>query len=133
MTVELKLTFATLDELAAFMVGRQTQAAPTTKDAPAPKSQAAQKAAEQVASPSPAPAPTAPTEAAKPDAKAAPVTYEKSGIPEKIAGLVTKDRAAAVALLAEFGAKKGGELKPEQFADFTAKIDALLAVYREPA
>ena len=54
-------------------------------------------------------------------------TYEKSGIPEKIKALVATKKDDVIKLLAEFGAKKGGDLKPEQFKDFTAKIDALAA------
>lgn len=65
----------------------------------------------------------------KPSADTAPtaVPYEKTGLPEKIAACVKKDRDGVVALLAEFGAKKGSELKPEQYAAFGEKIDALLA------
>lgn len=76
------------------------------------------------------PKPAEPAAAAKPAATPAgdaPVPYEKSGIPERIQKLVAKDRSAAVALLGEFGVKKGVELKPEQFADFAARCDAALA------
>jgi hypothetical protein len=41
--------------------------------------------------------------------------------------------AEARELLAEFGASKGPNLKPEQFAEFGEKIDALLAKTSELA
>jgi hypothetical protein len=48
-------------------------------------------------------------------------------VPEAIQKLVAKDRAATIALLAKFGVKKGGELKPEQLAAFLAEATAALA------
>lgn len=123
MTVKIELTFASIDEATAFLAGK---ASPKT-DTPAkpdPKP-AAEKTAEKETA-APAPAPAADT---KPSADTAPtaVPYEKTGLPEKIAACVKKDRDGVVALLAEFGAKKGSELKPEQYAAFGEKIDALLA------
>ena len=69
-----------------------------------------------------APAPTPPA-GDGPDEAA----YKKSGVPERIQKMVAKDRAAAVALLGEFGVKKGGELKVSQFEAFAARVDAALA------
>ena len=131
MTVKIELTFANLDEATAFLAGKTKAAADTgtTKPDPKPdpkpgKSSTAGAAAEPSSAKTEAAASTPKTEATKP---ADVPTYEKSGIPEKIKAAVDKDKTKVIALLGEFGVKKGGELKPEQFADFTTKIDALLA------
>ena len=125
MTVKIELTFANIDEATAFLAGKvspktDTPAKPDPKPDPKPK---AEKTAEKPAAPAPAPAADT-----KPSADTAPtaVPYEKTGLPEKIAACVKKDRDGVVALLAEFGAKKGSELKAEQYAAFGEKIDALL-------
>lgn len=123
MTVKIELTFASIDEATAFLAGK---ASPKT-DTPAkpdPKPKAETTAKKETAAPAPAPA--AATEPSAATAQTA-VPYEKTGLPEKIAACVKKDRDGVVALLAEFGAKKGSELKPEQYAAFGEKIDALLA------
>ena len=127
MTVKIELTFANLDEAAAFLAGKTKAAADTGTVKPDPKSgksSTAGAAAEPSSAKTEAAASTPKTEATKP---ADVPTYEKSGIPEKIKAAVDKDKTKVIALLGEFGVKKGGELKPEQFADFTTKIDALLA------
>lgn len=118
MTVKIELTFASIDEATAFLAGKASTPAAAPAVSPKPKAETTAAA--------PAPAPAADT---KPSADTAPtaVPYEKTGLPEKIAACVKKDRDGVVALLAEFGAKKGSELKPEQYAAFGEKIDALLA------
>jgi len=135
MTVEVKIQFESLALAAAFMAqfrdGTRTPPLPEIKDTPAKDALKAAEPekpkAEKAAAPATAkPAATEPTAAATPAAAPA-VPYEKSGIPEKIATAVgAGKRAEAVALLAEFGAKKGIELKPADFAAFTVKIDAVL-------
>ena len=72
----------------------------------------------------PTPAPTA-----APAAAVDPTTlpYEKTELPALITKLVANDRAAAISLLAEFGAKRGGELKPADWASFAEKAKALIA------
>lgn len=123
MTVKIELTFANIDEATAFLASKaSTPAAAPAK--PDPKPKAEKPASEKPAAPAPAPA--AATEPSAATAQTA-VPYEKTGLPEKIAACVKKDRDGVVALLAEFGAKKGSELKPEQYAAFGEKIDALLA------
>ena len=125
MTVKIELTFASIDEATAFLAGKTKAAADTgTTAKPDPKPKAETTAKKETAAPAPAPAADT-----KPSADTAPtaVPYEKTGLPEKIAACVKKDRDGVVALLAEFGAKKGSELKPEQYAAFGEKIDALLA------
>ena len=121
MTVKIELTFASIDEATAFLAGKTSAPAATPAASPKPK-------AETTAKKEPAAAAT-PAADTKPSADTAPtaVPYEKSGLPEKIAACLKKDRDGVVALLAEFGAKKGSELKPEQYAAFGEKIDALLA------
>lgn len=122
MTVKIELTFASIDEATAFLAGKV--GAPAAAPAATPKPKAETTAKERPAAPAPAPAADS-----KPSADTAQtaVPYEKSGLPEKIAACVKSDRAGVVALLKEFGAAKGSELKPDQFAAFGEKIDALLA------
>ena len=122
MTVKIELTFANIDEATAFLASKAST--PAAAPAASPKPKAEKPASEKPAAPAPAPAADT-----KPSADTAPtaVPYEKTGLPEKIAACVKKDRDGVVALLAEFGAKKGSELKPEQYAAFGEKIDALLA------
>lgn len=43
-----------------------------------------------------------------------------------IQALVKKDRAKAVEILAEFGVKRGTELKPEQYTEILGKLNAQL-------
>ncbi len=148
--VEIKLTFATLDEAIAYLgkyrAAQSEAAAPAKTDKPEkeasapkpvakPQKAAADSGAEPVtasagasASPSPAPAP-APVGQPKPEVP----TYEKSGIGEKIGGYVGgKDsegyaarRQNIVDLLAEFNVANGKLLKPEQFTPFLVKLNAL--------
>ncbi len=121
MTVKIELTFANIDEATAFLAGKASTPAAAPAVSPKPKAETTAKK-----EPAAAEKPAADT---KPSADTAPtaVPYEKTGLPEKIAACVKKDRDGVVALLAEFGAKKGSELKPEQYAAFGEKIDALLA------
>ena len=136
MSVELKLVFASVQEAANALakLGAPTTAAPTpaapekaatAKAEPKKESAGTQASSSAAAAASPAPAESKADAAEKP--KADVPTYEKSGLPEKIKTAVGKDKAGVVALLKEFGVTKGPELKPEQFAAFGEKIDALLA------
>ncbi len=136
MSVELKLVFASVQEAANALakLGAPTTAAPTPaapEKAASPKAEPKKEPAgtpassSAAAAASPAPAESKADAAEKP--KADVPTYEKSGLPEKIKTAVGKDKAGVVALLKEFGVSKGPELKPEQFAAFGEKIDALLA------
>ena len=138
MSVKIELVFASVQEAANALakLGAPTTAAPTPA-APEkaatpkvdPKKETGGSPASSSAAPAASPASAEPkAEAAeKPAAKADAPTYEKSGLPEKIKTAVGKDKAGVVALLKEFGVSKGPELKPEQFAAFGEKIDALLA------
>ena len=136
MSVELKLVFASVQEAANALakLGAPTTAAPTpaapekaatAKAEPKKESAGTQASSSAAAAASPAPAESKADAAEKP--KADVPTYEKSGLPEKIKTAVGKDKAGVVALLKEFGVSKGPELKPEQFAAFGEKIDALLS------
>lgn len=138
MSVKIELVFASVQEAANALakLGAPTTAAPTPA---APEKAATPKAdpkketggspASSSAAPAASPASAEPKAdvAEKPAPKADAPTYEKSGLPEKIKAAVGKDKAGVVALLKEFGVTKGPELKPEQFAAFGEKIDALLA------
>lgn len=138
MSVELKLVFASVQEAANALarLGAPTTAAPApaaTEKAATTKAEPKKETGGTPASSSAAPAASPASAEPKADAaekatpKADAPTYEKSGLPEKIKAAVGKDKAGVVALLKEFGVTKGPELKPEQFAAFGEKIDALLA------
>ena len=127
--VTLTMTFASEAEAVKFLSGK-TLAATVTAEAPKdPKPAATAASVTSQASAAPAPTPAASAPAPTPPAGDGPdeAAYKKSGVPEKIQKLVAKDRAAAVALLAEFGVKKGGDLKVSQFEAFTTRADAALA------
>lgn len=131
--IEIKFTFTTIAEAAAFMAQHNAEApgkpipeVAVVKPSPKPKPEATAPAA-----PAETPAASPPTAATAPAAAPAspaaePVTYEKSGLAVKINEAVKKDKAAVVALLAEFGVKRGPDLKAGDFAAFGEKIDALL-------
>ena len=138
MSVELKLVFASVQEAANALarLGAPTTAAPApaaTEKAATTKAEPKKETGGTPASSSAAPAASPASAEPKADAaekatpKADAPTYEKSGLPEKIKAAVGKDKAGVVALLKEFGVTKGPELKPDQFAAFGEKIDALLA------
>lgn len=131
---QLTVNFPTLAELQAFLQGNGGKAAVETTKDPKPVKGTKEAAASAPAAPA-AGTSTAATPAAASETKAepkadpapAPVPYEKSGLPEKIAAAAKKDRAGIIALLEKFGAKKGAELKPEQFVEFGVAVDKLLA------
>ena len=138
MSVKIELVFASVQEAANALakLGAPTTAAPTPaapEKAATPKAETKKETGGTPASSSAAPAASPASAEPKADAaekatpKADAPTYEKSGLPEKIKAAVGKDKAGVVALLKEFGVTKGPELKPEQFAAFGEKIDALLA------
>ena len=138
MSVKIELVFASVQEAANALakLGAPTTAAPTPaapEKAATPKAETKKETGGTPASSSAAPAASPASAEPKADAaekatpKADAPTYEKSGLPEKIKTAVGKDKAGVVALLKEFGVSKGPELKPDQFAAFGEKIDALLA------
>lgn len=138
MSVKIELVFASVQEAANALakLGAPTTAAPApaaTEKAATTKAEPKKETGGTPASSSAAPAASPASAEPKADAaekatpKADAPTYEKSGLPEKIKAAVGKDKAGVVALLKEFGVTKGPELKPEQFAAFGEKIDALLA------
>ena len=150
--VELKLTFASTDDAIAFLAHRSAiagatgqvaqpdpaLAAETTKPGKPAKTEVAaatKPSANEQKKDEKAAAPVTPATDAKPAAaEAKTVKYEDTGIAEKIAAALgdkaaegyAERRTAVVALLTEFGVKKGPELKPEQYESFTARINALL-------
>lgn len=137
MSVKIEFVFASVQEAANALarLGAPTTAAPTPaateKAATTAKAETKKETGGTPASSSAAPAASPASAEPKADAvekpKADAPTYEKSGLPEKIKAAVGKDKAGVVALLKEFGVSKGPELKPDQFAAFGEKIDALLA------
>lgn len=132
----MKLSFPTVEAALAFLGGRlpaappQQDAPPTTpvptgkgKQKPAATEPGATQAAAPATQPSesPTPAPVAPP------AEIPVMDYAKTGLAEKISKAADKDRAATVALLGNYGVKRGPDLKPEQFAAFGIDLDKLLA------
>lgn len=133
MSIEIKFTFATLAEAAAFMAqhaaeapGKPDHAKPSPKPKPEATAPAAPAETPAASPPSAVTAQTAAPASASATPATEPVTYEKSGLAQKISTAAAKNKPAVVALLAEFGVAKGPLLKPEQFAEFGEKIDALL-------
>lgn len=126
------VTGATLEEINQNVHDLATQLMPPPTATPtkeiSPKKDAAPKAADVKKEEKSAPAPKA-AEPKKDAAKAASgLTLESIGA--KIAELCAdksrggKDKARE--LLTKYGAKKGSELKPEQYAAFIADVDATL-------
>lgn len=137
--VEIKLTFATLDEAIAYLakdrLAQPETSAPAKTDKPKKEASAPKPVAEpqKAAADSGAQLVTAEAGASASTSQAEVPTYEKSGIGEKISGYVgSKDadgyaarRQQIVDLLAEFNVANGKLLKPEQFTPFLAKLNAL--------
>lgn len=111
---------------------------PTPMPAPTadkPKVTPTQAPAPAAATPAPTSAPTAAPTAAPAAGPAAPdadglvlepgTPYEKSGLPALLTKAVAGDRAGVIALLAKFGAKRGGEVKAE---DWPALAEGLKAI-----
>jgi hypothetical protein len=67
-----------------------------------------------------APAAASAASAAPASTAAEPITYDQ--VSKAITDGVKADRAKVVTVLAQFGAKKGTELKAEQYADFMAAL-----------
>lgn len=136
MSVKIEFVFASVQEAANALakLGAPTTPAPAAAPAQPVKSEKAAEPKKETggtpASSSAAAAaslsPAEPKADAAEKPKADAPTYEKSGLPEKIKTAVGKDKAGVIALLKEFGVAKGPELKPEQFAAFGEKIDALI-------
>jgi len=120
MNVTVTLTFASAAAAAAFLA--TADGAPAAATAETPKDKPADKP--KADKPADKPAAEKPKDTPAVDPNKA---YLDSGIPERIQKLVAKDRAAAKALLAKFGAAKGAELKAADHDKFKAEIDALLA------
>lgn len=137
--IELKFQFANLAELHAFTAKLSPTSAPLpeivppAEAPPKPEKTSPKTKTEATAPAAPAATPAAspPTAAAAPTAAPASdpaeMTYEKSGLAQKISQAAAKDKPATVALLAKFGVAKGPMLKPDQFEAFGAEVDALLA------
>lgn len=124
--IELKVTAENAVELhkalAAILTGSGNAPASMAKDeSPAPKA-TPPAAAKAIAPAAPAPKPAAPV-AAAPAAK----TYKIEDVAAVVNGLAKAGKDHVIAALAEFGAKKGGELKPEQWGEFIEKGNARLA------
>lgn len=112
------------DRFAAFLKGEATTAAKSPRSAkPTP--------AEQVTQPVATPPSDAPPSSAAVSAPAASAasTVTADHITKAIIALVAKSKAEALKVLGKHGVKKGGELKPEQYAaahaDLTKALEEL--------
>ena len=119
----------------------ETKAVKDPKEVKAAKDQAAKEAKVAAASTAPAasspPTATAETAPAAPETKVAETsassTASVSAAPDyapigaAIKAAAATHREGLVALLAKFGAKKGTELKPEQYEPFSTELAALVA------
>ena len=110
---------------AAAPVEKPTPAATeTARGARGPRTAAADAATGAPEKTGDAPTPTAaPAAVEQPGSTAAePIPYEKVGA--AITAMVRSNRQKAVDTLAKYGAKKGPDLKPEQYAAFLADLEA---------
>ena len=114
MTLTLTNTAQLNAVLAALNLGTEAPQEPTTAKLVEIAKARVEAPKQEAKAPVPAPAPT-------PDPAAA-ITYDQ--VAKAITDRVKVDRAAVVDTLASFGAKKGTDLKPEQFADFLAALGA---------
>jgi hypothetical protein len=121
-TNTMKALIAAMEATAAAQASAQAapkpRAAPAAAPAPGPSTAKAVEAAAPASTAS-AQAPaavSAQAPAAASTAAADPVTYDQ--VAKAITDGVKKSRDAVMAALGQFGAKKGPELKPEQYADF---------------
>lgn len=125
--IEVKLTFSTIAEAAAFLSGAKsanvTAAVSTAGNADKP-------VAAPKASKTPAPAPTAPaaaaasTDSSKKDAAALDYETEVKPVVLKLAGVPDGGREAVKEVLAEFGVANAKEVPAESRADLVAKLQA---------
>lgn len=113
--ISVRIEGATVEDVHAQMRAMLGVDGPTP--APAPKT-TKKEATEKVASK------PAETSAAPKDATEVPFAAVSAVIPKLVA---KKGKPAAVALLEKYGAKKGGDLKADQYASFVGEAEALLA------
>ena len=139
MNIEVKIVAPGLEEalnkLAAAMGNRQLQAPEATADPEKPEKPARSAATKKTTPPTPEPE-TAGDGTGPATAQAEPASDEsESGSAIDYAQVkaavmkvsTTKGRQAAVDLLAEFGAKVGGDLTEEQWGPFLARAEEVLA------
>lgn len=126
--IEIKLSFASIDEAIAYLQGKSS--------APAVIEQKPGNVKPPKATPAPAPAAAAPSapetpaastaSSSEPEAPAADIDYERDVKPLVIKVGAVKGRDTVLAVLGKFGASKGTELKPAQLADAKAALEAAL-------
>lgn len=116
--------FATLNALLAGAPGGKPAAAPQpAADVAADKPKAEKPKAADKPKAEPTKAPEAPAAAPAASEKA----YTLADIAEIVPKCAAKDRTRTVELLGKYGAKKGGELKPADYAAFIADANKFLA------
>ena len=121
--------------VAAALAGQAKEPAPLPKPAAAHEAAAGPATAPAVEAAAPektasALSPTAESAAADAQASTAatePVNYEKGVKPLILKIITVKGREAATAAFAKFGVAKGPDLKPEQYAQFVAHANEVLA------
>jgi len=114
------------DAAASFGAADMPQPTPAQKAAAdAPKKEAAPKPTEVKKEEKPAPKAEPKKEAAKP-ASGATIEAVAAKIAELCENKTLGGKEKARELLGKYGAKKGGELKPDQIPSFIADVDAIL-------
>lgn len=128
MSIEIKLTFATVDEAIAYLQGKPTAAAVVEHKPAATKPGNAKPAGTPAAAAPSAPeTPAASTASSSaPETPAADLDYEKDIKPLIIKVGAVKGRDTVTSVMSALGVAKGPELKPAQFADAKAALEAAL-------
>ena len=127
--IEIKLSFASIDEAIAYLQGKSTTPATVKVDKPAaaPKPQAQPKAEAPAQAPAAAPsAPEAPAASTASSGEPASLDYDRDVKPLIVKLAASKGRDSVVAVLGKFGVAKGTELAAEQLADAKAALTAAL-------
>jgi len=125
MSVTVSITFSSLEE-AIMNLAKLRGSDAKVEAAPAPKPEKPAKVEKPAASPSGATQAAAP---ATPDTAASGVPYET--VVKAISAAAVKDKPKVVAVLAQFSAKTGKDLKAEQYAEFLAALEKAMTPAEE--
>lgn len=117
---EIKNLRTSIDKLVEVLSSLPAQPAPAVPSSPQVAA-ASSPSSLQAAATAAAPAPTAPQPAE------AAQTFDYQDIKPRVLKLGEQNMDALLELFKEFGVSKAPELKPEQYAAFIEKIDAILA------
>lgn len=119
---EIKNLRTSIDKLVEVLSSLPAQPAPAVPSSPQVAA-ASSPSSPQAAATAAAPAPSTQQAAEPADAQ----TFDYTDIKPRVLKLGEQNMDALLALFKEFGVSKAPELKPEQYAAFIEKIDAILA------